>query len=209
MQHLGRIGQVPGVDERVTPTSAAAVDPTVARRLYDGHAADLFAYVARRVGRDLAEDLIGETFRVAIEAWATFDPRRGSERMWLYGIATNLVRRHWRTEQRRLAALERSAAQRTASIDPLLAPVDGVAARVDAEREATRLLRAVAALSDDERDLLILSGWERLNSTEIGQVLGLSPSTVRSRLRRLRTELHRSTHPDAPVITLSPTGVPR
>jgi hypothetical protein len=49
-----------------------------------------------------------------------FDPTRGSERAWLFGIATNLLRRHWRTEQRRLRAWRRASALERVPGDPLL-----------------------------------------------------------------------------------------
>jgi Sigma-70 region 2 len=78
----------------------------------------IFAYLARRVGRTLSEDLLAETFRVAMESYSAFDQRRGSEKMWLYGIATNLLRRHWRTEQRRLLALTRSEGRSVRTLIP-------------------------------------------------------------------------------------------
>ena len=166
----------------------AAADADAMRSLYDEHSTRLFAYLARRVGRDVAEDLLAETFRAAIQSYPTFDPSRGSEKGWLFGIATNLLRRHWRTERRRLLALERSGST-NAGIDPLLGIEQGAADRLDAKADAVLLLRAVVELSAEDRDLLILSGWEHLNSTEIGQALSITPSTVRSRLRRVRAEL--------------------
>lgn len=172
------------------------VDASSVRSMYDDHAARVFAYLARRVGSDLAEDLLAETFRVAIESYPTFDSSRGGERAWLFGIATNLVRRHWRTERRRLLALQRSASASPQHIDPLIGMADGVADRMDAENDAARLLRAVLDLPADDRDLLFLSGWERLNSTEIGRALQLSPATVRSRLHRLRRDLRESIDSD-------------
>ena len=96
------------------------VDTDSVRSMYDDHSASLFAYLARRLGREFAEDLLAETFRAAIDSYPRFDPTRGSERAWLFGIATNLLRRHWRTERRRLLALERSASMtaRAARSDP-------------------------------------------------------------------------------------------
>ena len=178
------------------------------RSLYDDHAGSLLAYLARRVGRDVGEDLLAETFRVAIESYPTFDASRGSERGWLFGIATNLLRRHWRTERRRLLALQRSSSGIARVADPLLGIADGVANRIDAEHDAARVLAAVVDLPAEDRDLLILSGWEHLNSTEIGQALDIAPTTVRSRLRRIRTDLQIAieTLQDSPK---SPTGVPR
>ena len=182
----------------------AMVDADSVRSMYDDHAASLFAYFARRVGRELAEDLLAETFRAAIESYPTFDSARGSEKAWLFGIATNLLRRHWRTERRRLLALERSASIRAVDIDPLIGLAEGVANRIDAETDAARLLRAVVDLPAEDRDLLFLSGWERLNSTEIGQALEIAPATVRSRLHRIRGDLRRSI--DSPTSSESQEG---
>lgn len=180
-------------------------DAASVRSMYDDCAPALFAYLARRVGRELAEDLLAETFRTAIESRSTFDSTRGSEKAWLFGIATNLLRRHWRTERRRLLALQRSAAMTASHIDPLIGLAGGVAIRIDAETDAARLLQAVAGLSADDRDLLFLSGWERLNSTEIGQALGIAPATVRSRLHRIRADL-RTTIDALPVSFESSRG---
>ncbi len=146
---------------------------------------------------------MAETFRAAIESYPTFDSTRGSEKAWLFGIATNLLRRHWRTERRRLLALERSASMSAEHIDPLLGMADGVANRIDAETDAARLLIAVVDLPVGDRDLLFLSGWERLTSTEIGQALEIAPASVRSRLHRIRRDLRKSidsplSHPNRP-----------
>jgi DNA-directed RNA polymerase specialized sigma24 family protein len=75
--------------------------------LFEANGQDLFAYAARRLGPALAEDIVAKTFRSAIEGAGRFDPTVGNERAWLIGIASNLIRRHWRTEQRRLSALVR------------------------------------------------------------------------------------------------------
>ena len=183
----------------------ATVDADSVRSMYDEHAASVFAYLARRVGRELAADLLAETFRVAIESLPNFDPSRGNEKAWLFGISTNLLRRHWRTERRRLLALERSASMSEQHIDPLLGMAEGVAQRVDAETDAARLLAAVVDLPADDRDLLLRSGWERLNSTQIGQALGVPPATVRSRLYRIRADL-RTTIDSVSALSESPRG---
>jgi RNA polymerase sigma factor (sigma-70 family) len=181
------------------------IDAELVRSMYDEHAASLFAYLARRVGRDLAEDLLAETFRAAIESRSSFDSARGTEKAWLFGIATNMLRRHWRTERRRLLALQRSAGRAFQHMDPLIGTAEGAADRVDAETDAARLLKAVVDLPADDRDLLFLSGWERLNSTEIGQVLGIAPTTVRSRLHRIRADLQRTIEA-LPISSESPRG---
>jgi RNA polymerase sigma factor (sigma-70 family) len=154
------------------------------RGMYVAHAAALHAYASRRLGRDEAADVVAETFRRAIEYADRFDPSLGSERAWLFGIATNVMRRHRRTELRRLAALARRQPSEP-GIDPLLV----AGPRVDAGRELSRVLDAVAALDLADYELLVLVAWERLPINDVAAVLSIPSGTVRSRLHRVRQRL--------------------
>lgn len=154
-------------------------------RWFDRHAPSLAAYATRRVGAATAKDVVADTFRIALEQRGDFDPRLGHDRAWLYGIATNLIRRHWRTEERRLRAQARSVAADARSVDPLLDLVDAV----DARRSYERVVEAVIRLDPDDRDLLVLVAWEAMTSAEAAAVLGIPAGTVRSRLHRIRTRL--------------------
>jgi RNA polymerase sigma factor (sigma-70 family) len=171
----------------------AATTATV-RALYDDHARDIHAYAARRVGSDLADDIVADTFRHAIESFESFDPDRGSERVWLFGIATNLLRRHWRTEQRRRSALHRMTQSDMAGFDgdPLLT----VPGRIDGASDAARVLVAVAELSVEDYELLVLVAWEQMSRIDVAEVLGIPPGTVRSRLHRIRRRLDASRRRD-------------
>lgn len=151
---------------------------------FDLHAARLHRYIARRVGSTAAQDIVAETFRIAIERYEKYDPSRASASSWLFGIATNLVQHHWRDELRRLRAYRAAAEPRltaTATADD--------AARIDATNTLERLAVEVAELPQDDRDVLILTVWEELTSAEVAEVLGIPPGTVRSRLNRIRTRL--------------------
>ncbi|MDW3215357.1 MAG: RNA polymerase sigma factor [Ilumatobacteraceae bacterium] len=152
---------------------------------FDLHVETIHSYVARRVGDEAARDVTAETFKVALEQFNRFDPKLGGERAWLYGIASNLLRRHWRTEQRRLRAQLRHAGSDRVPGDPLIA----VDARVDAERRWGQVIAAVEDLEPEDRDLLVLIAWERCTSGEAAQALGIPAGTVRSRLSRIRTQL--------------------
>src|SRR4051812_47213103 len=85
--------------------------------LFDRHGTTLHRYLVRRVGWSEADGLLGEVFRVAFERRASFDLARAEARPWLYGIATNLVARHRRTEGRRLKATGRLQARTGAEHD--------------------------------------------------------------------------------------------
>ena len=153
------------------------------RALYERYADDVFRYLARRLGDGLAHDLTAETFRIAIQRASSFDPTVGHPRAWLYGIASNLVRGHWRTEQRRFRAMERDARRDpSAASDPLL----DVDRRLDASTTLAAVLALVADLPPEDRDLLTLFAWEGCSYAEIGEALGIPVGTVRSRLHRIR-----------------------
>lgn len=152
---------------------------------FDRHSRDLGAYAARRVGPSLARDVVADTFRVACERIDGYDPRRGGERAWLFGIATNLIRRHWRTEERRLRIQAQAAQAEASPVDPLLR----VEERLDARDRYHLVVDAIATLIPEDRDLVVLIAWEQMSSREAAHVLGIQPGTVRSRLNRIRNQL--------------------
>lgn len=166
--------------------AASAADPAAFATIFDRHAGTVHRYLVRRVGRDDAEALLGDVFRIAFERRATFDPGHAHARPWLYGIATNLVARH-----RRRLARQHHALGRLARHEPA-APADATAA-VDDATDAARALPAVRerlrALPPGERDALLLHAWEGLAYDEVAAALAIPVGTVRSRLNRARRRL--------------------
>lgn len=169
----------------MTNVNVTAVDAPTLTRLYDEHARDLHRYLARRLTPAVADDLVAETFLVAWEHRTRYDPARGSPRAWLFGIATNLLRHHARTEAATLRALARSAGRADAAHPP------DVAARVDADRAGRSLAAGLASLRAEERDVLLLVAWAGLRPVEIAAALDLDDRTVRTRLHRARTRLRK------------------
>ena len=171
-------------------------------RLFDEHAVPLHRYLARRVGADIAHDLVSETFLVALQQRHGYDPARAGVRSWLYGIATNLLRRHVRQEVRGLAAHTRAS-----GLDHHDSHDVRVAERVDAAAAARRLAAGLAALSPADRDVLLLASWAGLDQAEIAEALAIPPGTVRSRLHRVRRRLRAGIPPGSTVdgLDLTPT----
>jgi RNA polymerase sigma factor (sigma-70 family) len=153
--------------------------------LFDRHATALFRYLARRVSPDEADLLLGEVFRVAFERRASYDCSRPDARPWMYGIATNLLSHHRRSEARRLRAAARLLAHQIPAEDP----VDEMLAGLDAERLWPIVAEGIAQLPDLERDALVLFVWEDLSYEEIATALDVPVGTVRSRLNRARQHM--------------------
>ncbi len=163
-------------------------EPQVFGALFDRYFATVHRYLARRVGTDLADDLSGEVFRIAFERRSSYDLRRALARPWLYGIATRVLARHRRDEERRLRAHRRVSA-RSAAEPP--APDDGLEERLDASAAGSAVLAALAALPPEDRDPLLLVAWEDLSYAEVAEALGIPIGTVRSRIHRARSRLRR------------------
>jgi DNA-directed RNA polymerase specialized sigma24 family protein len=89
--------------------AASLREPGAFGVIFDRHGSTLLRFLARRVNPAEAEDLLGEVFRIAFERRPAFDRSRDSARPWLYGIAANLVAKHYRSETRRLRALARAS----------------------------------------------------------------------------------------------------
>ncbi len=142
--------------------------------------APLHRYLRRRVGAAAADELAAETFAVAFRNWECLDPER-PVRPWLYGIAANLVRHHWRKERRMLRAYARTG------VDPVFADEDDAVERIDVRQQ--ELASALAELRKDEREILLLHAWAELTDSEIADALGLQLGTVKSRLSRTREKL--------------------
>jgi len=160
--------------------SASNRAPAGFAMIFDRHFDAVHAYLQRRVGPDLADELSAQTFLVAFDKRAGYDPAEPDARPWLFGIATNLLRRHHREEVRQFRAYSRSA------VDPVLDAFDGVEARLDASEMRRELVDALAGVPAEELDALLLFAWADLSYPEIASALDVPVGTVRSRLSRAR-----------------------
>jgi RNA polymerase sigma factor (sigma-70 family) len=159
--------------------------PDAFERLFEEHAERLFSFLVYRTGnRTLAEDLMSETFERVLRSRQRFDPRRGSERRWLYTIALNLLRDHARRRTHEERVL------RTVGAGSLADEPDAGMAAVEHRDE---LHRALATLSEGEREVLALRFGADLKLRDVARVVGDGESAVEGRiyraLRKLRDEL--------------------
>lgn len=157
------------------------MNPDEFGRLYDAHAAGLLAFLEYRTGNlELARDVHADTFERVLRTRWRFDPRKASQKTWLYSIALNVLRDQGRRRGAEARAMESVAAGS--------GPHDwhDEAERVDA-RDA--VVRGMATLSDDEREAVALYYGADLSLEEIARVTGTKVTTIKGRLHRARERL--------------------
>ena len=150
-------------------------------RLYSEHAQALFGFLVYRTGdRALAEDVVADTFERALRARRRFDPRKGSEKTWLYSIALNRLR-----DQGRRTGAEGRAVER------LAAGIDEHDASRAVERVEARetVASALGALSDEEREAVALRFAGDLSLKELAKVTGVPMTTAEGRVYRALAKL--------------------
>jgi RNA polymerase sigma-70 factor (ECF subfamily) len=167
---------------RQPPTSPLAEFEQVYLRNVDV----VVGYFARRC-RDpqTVADLTSETFVRAVNGFAGFDPGRGSDRAWLFGIAAHVFAHH--CEQ---SAAGRGTAMRLGGHRPL----DHDEIEELAEREGASLVRRCEQLPEVERAAIELVDLDGLTPKEAALVLGVSRAAFRKRLSRARSGLRKEHH---------------
>jgi RNA polymerase sigma factor (sigma-70 family) len=156
--------------------------PRAFARVFDRHWPAIHAFCTSRAGA-AGEDIAAESFRIAFDDRRRFDTRFADARPWLYGIATNLLRHHFRSAERGRRALARTTVFDSED------PSDDVLGRLEAERLGPQLRAALAALSANDRDALVLIAWAGLGYGEVARALDIPIGTVRSRIHRARAHV--------------------
>ncbi|SCF35344.1 RNA polymerase sigma-70 factor, ECF subfamily [Micromonospora purpureochromogenes] len=182
MKHLRRVKDVDvGAVTDAAIIARSVQEPEIFSTIFDRHAPYIHRYLARRLGVPAADDLVAETFLAAFRRRDRFDITCPNARPWLYGIATNVVGQHRRTEER-----EYRLRQAYVPATSEASHADRVATVVTAQSLRRLLLDALAMLSDGDRDVLLLIAWEELTYDEVAAALAIPVGTVRSRLNRAR-----------------------
>ncbi len=165
------------------PAQAVPSDADVAfEALYRSSRDDVFAYVAGLLrDRSAAEDVTALAFERAYRKRKSFDPRRGTHRAWLFGIARNAALDELRRRSR-LAELVSEPA------DDAPGPDEGAA--VALRRAALR--KGMTKLSARERELISLKFFAGLSNREIAAVIGTSETNAGTRLHRVIEKLRRA-----------------
>lgn len=171
------------------------------RRIFDENEAAMREYTSRRLSPADANDATAEVFLVA---WRKLDeiPPSDEARLWLYGVARNVVRNASRSKTRRTRLFVKASSTGTPDV---VGPEELVVRR----SEDAAVLTALATLSEADQELLRLRTWEELSSAELATVFGTSASAIDMRLTRAKRRMaaamrrsgyrqhDRTTHPHA------------
>ena len=165
--------------ETLLRRSVLSGDEAAWEMLYAESFEPLWAYVAWRCGgiAELTDEIVQQTWLVAVRRIRRFDPNRGTFIAWLRGIAGNALRNHFRKQKR-----ERSR-QEPLELDGLVAEtIDPAIARDRAERVA----RSLAELPEPYEQVLMAKYFDHRSVAEIARDLNATPKAIESRLSRAR-----------------------
>ncbi len=160
----------------------ACSNPAVFVRLYRRHYDAVFRYCVHRLfERQAAEDVTSDVFLKVVENIHRFKGNEQQFRNWLYRIATNAVNNYLRKTARRNHLLKVACEQADSQVADCGESADKLAL----------LKEAVFVLKPRYQTIITLRFFENLKLTEIAEVLGSSPGTVRSQLARALAKLRK------------------
>jgi RNA polymerase sigma-70 factor (ECF subfamily) len=145
-------------------------------QIYDACRQRVWAYAVSRAGRQVADEVVSETFAIA---WRRLDDVPAPALPWLLGVARNVLRDNFRAQARHESS--------TAELRTWTEPAEGDIAEHVTER--LTVLRAMARLGEDDREVLMLVAWQGLTPRDAARVVGCSAPALRVRLHRARKRL--------------------
>jgi RNA polymerase sigma-70 factor (ECF subfamily) len=187
-------------DERMLVARLRAGDTGAFDELYDAYRPKVFAFLLRMTGnRTLAEDLLDETWlRLVRHAPRLLpDTRPGP---WLFTVARNLYWSH-----RRDTLVEESHVPELLTLWPTPAPWPSPFDLAAASELVRRVERALAALSPQHREVVLLVGHQGLMPADAAAVCGITPEALRQRLSRARAVLAEKLR-DTPAVAVMKKG---
>jgi RNA polymerase sigma-70 factor (ECF subfamily) len=144
--------------------------------LFAAHYHAVTRFAIRRVPQEAVHDVVSETF---LTAWRRFEDLRGDPLPWLLGIARRVSANQLRGNERRTALVERLGAEARSEA--------GGSDEMDGE-----MLKALAGLSERDREALMLVAWDGLTNRQGAAVVGCSATAFAVRLHRARARLKRA-----------------
>lgn len=160
-------------------------DPEAFGKIYDLYFDKIFSYIYWRVGGSPeTEDLAEQVFLKALEAIDKYKWRGAPISAWLFQIARNLVADHYRTKAREPVRLERE----TIAVEETTSSTEEITLE-EIDRQSLR--EAIAKLTEEQQQVIILKFFASLSNLEVSKILGKTVGSVKSLQHRALTSLAR------------------
>ena len=174
----------PRLDPEIV-AAAKRLDPAAVASIYDAFADPIHRYMSFRVrSAEDAEDLTDQVFLKMIEALPSYDDRGLPFAAWLYRIARNLLVDRYRRSSREAVALSEAVEARGEGSDPF------AAATASLDKEAVRV--ALGALTDEQRQVVVLRFIEGWDVDEVAAAMGRKPGAIHALQHRALGALQRA-----------------
>jgi RNA polymerase sigma-70 factor (ECF subfamily) len=185
-------GMLEAVPESVSSPGPKRGPRPLFEDLYRGSRDDLYSYVAGLLrDRVAAEDVTALAFERAFRKWDRFDPKRGSARGWLFGIARNAALDELRKRKREVPSIEPERQEAAGSVD---------GAVLEREQRAD-LIAALGTLAPADREIVAFKFFAGLTNTEIAEATGYSASNVGTRINRAMKRLRSALETDGNTVS--------
>jgi RNA polymerase sigma-70 factor (ECF subfamily) len=173
---LGTQGKI--LDEDQMLVFAARQDTEAAGRLYDRYYSEILGYIYHcTYDSTIADDLTSNVFLAVFRHLGRYQWKQLSFRAWLFRVATNEVRMHWRRKKRfKIVSLQIDNEEHS--------PEPSAGDRIVAAEEYSLLHKALMELQIKYRTVIILRYFEGKAITEICEITGKKEGTVKAQLHR-------------------------
>ena len=162
-------------------------DPEALETFFDHYYDRIYGHVARLIqDAHLAEDLTHEILLRINRALDRLDPDRDPTG-WVFTVATNCVRDHWRSRRHKEAS--RSTALTSDHLEVLPDNNEDAEEQLVRRQQQEAVRHALAELSDNDREVILLRDYEQLDSSTVATIIGIKPEAVRQRHSRAVTRL--------------------
>ncbi len=159
---------------------AADGDRAAFELIYNTLVDDLYAYVRGQCRNEtVAEDIVANVFLKAWRSAKSYRPGSRTFQSWMFTIARNEVRDYWRTSQRTLPMLDMDITD------------DDEPAGLDPQEAKLAVSRALASLTDDQRQVVVLRYFGNKSHEEIAAIMGKREGAVRALLMRALRQMRK------------------
>ena len=152
--------------------------------LYEHFFPRVYHYLLKKTqDSHLADELTESAFILMYQHLAQYDPEKGAFSTWLFRIAQNALNKHYGSKAVTMHAPWEE------DFDPAAPEQETPEKQALTKERSKELHEAIMQLPERQRQILEMTYWLGMKSHEIGEQLGMAPSSVRVALKQARDRL--------------------